>query len=347
VATFKRGNAWYYEFVFAGRRYRRSAGKSSTQKDAKNLEAAHRLRLVQNKAATKLGTSGAYTFADAFERWLSGEGARFLLDKRFHSRLKTIKPFLNGVRLVDGIEAAEELRSALTARGLGDITINRHLADVRRVLNLAYKWGWLREKLADRIQLNRSRNRRRVILTPEQVAALARAAKNSEVGRAIELTAYTGLRRGELLGLVPANFDGDCLVLWADQTKDRDDRRIPLPKPLRHLLTGGPIALTEQQLRRGWQQARRDTGLKHVQFRDLRHSYLTWGAKAGIPASVLQQLAGHQSLAMTQWYIDVAHGKHENEVAKLARWALGKKKGVSKSPRKHPQSDAQPARKQA
>ena len=55
MATFKRGSSWYHEFVFHGRRHRRSAAPGSTQAQAKALEAAHRLRLVQTKAARKHG----------------------------------------------------------------------------------------------------------------------------------------------------------------------------------------------------------------------------------------------------------------------------------------------------
>ncbi len=54
--------------------------------------------------------------------------------------------------------------------------------------------------------------------------------------------------------------------------------------------------------RSAWRSLRRAAGLPHLRFYDLRHQFVTELCEAGIPESVIRELAGHIDPAMTRWY---------------------------------------------
>jgi integrase len=51
----------------------------------------------------------------------------------------------------------------------------------------------------------------------------------------------------------------------------------------------------------GWDEFRKAAGISHRRFHDLRHSYVTRAAEAGVPAAVLQAQVGHVSNEMLRW----------------------------------------------
>jgi integrase len=55
-----------------------------------------------------------------------------------------------------------------------------------------------------------------------------------------------------------------------------------------------------------WDRFREAAGLAHRRFHDLRHSFITRAAEAGVPISVLKAQVGHVSVRMTDWYIHVS-----------------------------------------
>jgi integrase len=56
-----------------------------------------------------------------------------------------------------------------------------------------------------------------------------------------------------------------------------------------------------------WEQVRRKTGIEHRRFHDLRHSYITRAAEAGVPLPVTQAQVGHMSVQMVEHYTHICH----------------------------------------
>ena len=81
--------------------------------------------------------------------------------------------------------------------------MNRRLAIVRRLCNLAWKWGWVESQI--KIELLSGEKARHVYLSIPQVIKLAKAAPKSKWY--IILAAFTGLRESELLNLKQENPD--------------------------------------------------------------------------------------------------------------------------------------------
>ena len=55
-----------------------------------------------------------------------------------------------------------------------------------------------------------------------------------------------------------------------------------------------------------WDRFRKAAGLTHRRFHDLRHTYITRAAEAGVPISVLRAQVGHVSARMVEWYTHIS-----------------------------------------
>ena len=54
--------------------------------------------------------------------------------------------------------------------------------------------------------------------------------------------------------------------------------------------------------RKAWQNLRKAAGIPNFRFYDLRHLFVTELCEAGVPESVIRELAGHIDPAMTRHY---------------------------------------------
>jgi len=211
---------------------------------------------------------------------------------------------------------AEAVKQAGITAGLMPATINRRLAVLRRVANLAYRqWGWLDTSLGERIRLLPGERQRSVHLTPEEVQKLAATAPGKAVREAILLAAMSGLRKGELLSLKAADRVDGALSLG--ETKAGRPRVVPLPPEALDIPL--PIKLTVDELRVGFDIARAKAKLPHVRFHDLRRTYGTWLSNAGAPLAAIRDLLGHSNISVTSRYLATSTSDLRAAVNKLPR----------------------------
>ncbi len=263
---------------------------------------------------SQLGRAPRYSLEEALERWLTGEAVNLKSFDSIKEKVRQIYPHVRGRALADVVEVAEAVKSAGIARGSLPATINRRLAVLRRVANLAYRqWNWLDKPLGDRVRLLPGERARHIYLTPEQVKTLAAAAPG-RVGDAIILAACSGLRRGELLALKPENRRDGMLTLT--ETKNGRPRIVPLPPEARDIRL--PLDLTAAQFRFGFEAAREATGL-NVRAHDLRHTYASWLVQSGAGLTVVRDLLGHSSLAVTSRYSHLMTGDLVRAVERMAK----------------------------
>jgi integrase len=159
-----------------------------------------------------------------------------------------------------------------------------------------------------------------IAITPEQQAALLTAAKaNPDMHLAI-LLGLLGLRHSEILQLCRADFDHANKTLTIKRSKTAAGiRRIPLPDPVHNALLGRLVEIPQsphahifpgatdpnrprQGLERAWNKVRRETGLTHVRFHDLRHTAITTLCEAGVPDWTIRAYVGHVDDEMMKLY---------------------------------------------
>ena len=245
-----------------------------------------------------MGRTPGYSLEEALARWLTGEAASLKSHTDLIKKVRTIYPYAVGCALGEIVTVAERLKADALKAKAAPATVNRKLAILRRVARLAFRqWGWLSEPLGDRITLLPGERQRHVYLTPEQVQNIARRA-TPRIRDAILLAALTGLRRGELLKLTAADRQDGALVLG--DTKNGRPRIVPLPPEAAKIRL--PIGLSFDQLRHGWDDACAAAGVKGARFHDLRHTYASWLVQAGSSLTIVRDLLGHSSLAVTSRY---------------------------------------------
>jgi integrase len=95
-----------------------------------------------------------------------------------------------------------------------------------------------------------------------------------------------------------------------------------------HPHTGG--VLDHSALVRRYKKALSTAGVRDVRFNDLRHTFGTRMAAAGVPLRTLQEWMGHRDFKTTLIYADYAPAAHETEMAERA-FARGTNLGTNLS----------------
>ena len=149
-------------------------------------------------------------------------------------------------------------------------------------------------------------------------------------GVGVLLTAYTGLRLGELCGLQWQDVDVDAGLLHIQRTVERiaqigggtcltvqppktenSERWIPIPKemlrmlkpetkqPDSYLLTGGEIVPDPRAMQYRYKALLTRCGVRYRNFHCLRHSYATRCVERGVDVKSVSELLGHADVRTT------------------------------------------------
>ena len=300
MSVYKRGEIYWVHVAVGGLEVRRSA-RTKDKKKAEEYEARVRTRLYDDWHSQQTGTVPKRKFDEALERWLLGEAKALRGSKELIAHTRQVRPYVRGIWLTQGPDAADRMKATMLHQGLKPATINQRLAVIRRVLNLSFDWGWLKEPLGKKVKLLNPRNERHLYLTPQEVDALADAAGPAK--DAVLLAAYTGLRRGELLSIGPGNKVGDCIILDGN-TKSGKPRVVPLPAKVAHIAL--PLNLTANQLRVSFEKARTAIGRPDLHLHDLRHTYASLLIQSGASLTAVRDLLGHAHVGVTSRYSHLA-----------------------------------------
>ncbi|MHB8727633.1 MAG: tyrosine-type recombinase/integrase [Sulfuricaulis sp.] len=310
MPIFKRGGIWWVTVSFRGQRIRTSVGKRSTKAQAQELEA----KIRGDIHAGRVGRKPERLISEALLKWLDNECQQLKSAKKFESHARALLPFVAGKTLQQVHTVTEDIKRGLST--LSHATINRRLSILRRVTNIAHRqWGWLDVPLSHRINLLPENSARHLYLTREEVEQLAKSCKNKHARDMIRLAAFTGLRRGELLGLTAENVTEDCIRLDS-QTKTGRPRLIPVPREAKAILARLPLPISDSALRKQFEAARKAIKRPEIHFHDLRHTYASWLVQAGAPLTAVRDLLGHSTLSMTSRYAHLSPG-HLRAAVKL------------------------------
>lgn len=315
---------WNVRLQIGGQRIQRALGPAARKEDALQLEAQIRREALDDR----IGKAPARSLDEALARWIRDD-ASGLKDHAGHiAKARAIRPHCAGRRLDQIVEAAESVKADGARSKLKPATINRRLAILRRIANLAHnEWGWLDRPLGQRIKLLPGETARHTYLTPDQVEHLAQCCRHAATATAIRLAARTGLRQSEILR-ADTIMDG-CIVVDPETSKTGRPRLVPVPPDMDDIKL--PLGLTYATLRTYFEDARQAAGLAHVRFHDLRHTAASWWAQAGANLTILRDLLGHSTLAMTSRYAHLMTADLKRTAAKVAHKRRTKNKTPEKS----------------
>ncbi|WP_368506942.1 tyrosine-type recombinase/integrase [Bradyrhizobium lupini] len=129
---------------------------------------------------------------------------------------------------------------------------------------------------------------------------------------AIRLLIFTGARLGEILSAKWDQVDVDRRILFLPDSKT-GKKPIYLPETALAILDslprldGNPYIIAgsdgrRADLKRPWSVLRRAADLKGVRLHDLRHSFASYGAEAGLGLPIIGKLLGHTQPSTTNRY---------------------------------------------
>jgi integrase len=326
--TAKGARSFILNYRVGGRERRYTIGST----DEWSTSAARR-HALDWKAAIRQGrdplgeieeTRTALTVPDLADRF-----EREYLPRLRHSSQRLYLNTLNGSRDRKGIRAyfkhmkIEDLRHRDVeafhryVSGFAPTMANRSVAVLSKMMGLAVKWDLRADNPVRGIELNSEEKRERY-LTPAEIERLSTALAEDEDTQAadiIRLLLLTGARKGEVLSMRWADLDLDRGV-WvkpAASTKQKKLHRVPLSTGaidlLRSIEADGewvfPGRIDGQhraEIKYAWDRVRKAAGLPGFRIHDLRHTYASVLASAGLSLPVIGALLGHTQAQTTARY---------------------------------------------
>jgi integrase len=284
---------------------------------------------------------GRQPFGDYARAWLRDHprmGPRYRETCERNLRLHMVPLLDMPMRAITSPVVREWHASALRGGG-GRTSIQQSYRFLRAVMNTAIRDGVILRNPCNIPGAGADRAKERPIASPAQVAALIEAI-TPRYRAAVLLAAWCGLRRGEVLGLLPADIDlaaqtvtvrrsriellARPLAFDGDPKTDAAKRTVTIPPHVLPVLTehmttwSGPDRvfvgrdghpMRGDAIRQAFTRARRKVGMPDFRFHDLRHTGQTLAASTGATTKDLMRRLGHASPAAANRYLHAVDGR--------------------------------------
>jgi integrase len=329
---YRRNNSrfWWIQYYVSGRRVFESS-HSDRESVAKHLL---RQRLCEVAAGiAPPARAGRVTYEELRDALFADYAAN---SRKWLRKGKESNHYIGGVPELDkffgGYRVAnittDSIRSFIRKRqeeGAANGTINRSLALLRRMYRLAVQdrkiryvphFPMLREALPRKGFLEYADFQKLRMELPEYLRPIA------------TMGYYTGMRRGEILGLIWRNvrlLDGEIRL---DPGND-EPRTVPLVRELLEMLrieqqknpVGEFVFMRDRErigsFNKAWKSACKRSGLEGLLFHDLRRTGIRNLVRAGVPERVAMAISGHKTRAVFERYNIVSGRDLRDAVGKL------------------------------
>ena len=221
---------------------------------------------------------------------------RFISGVGLPNLTSTIISNFKTLRLVDG---------ARTTRY--DLALIRHCLEFARL-----EWGYYLPinpvDLVSKPKLNKPRDRRVSADDIDRLMHALRETKVTYLKPLILIALETGLRQGELIKLLWKDVDLDSRLLKVRDTKNGEDRVIPLSNKSLSILESLPrpgktvFNASHSSLQNAWKRLIKRSGLIDLHFHDLRHEAISRFIERGLTIPEAASISGHKALSMLLRY---------------------------------------------
>ncbi len=240
--------------------------------------------------------------------------------KTYRSFKKHLVPFFGPMKLTEvRPQHIVEYKRQRLVTGIRPATLNREISCLSKAFALAVReWEWVRENPCSRVSRERENNKRIRWLRGEEEARLMETCAE-EIKDIVVFAIHTGMRMDEILSLKWEEVSLSAKTATVSKSKNYEARTIPLDDEamavLRdrhrqraiHVLHVFPSStgtkLDGNNLRKIFRKALDDAGIKDFRFHDLRHTYGTRLAQAGVDIYTIAKLMGHKDIATTMRYL--------------------------------------------
>lgn len=330
MSVYKRGGVYWYEFWFKGRRVRETT-RLTNKTAALRMEAVKKADLAQGRVQRECPAFEVFV-NEEFLPWSKVQHRKRNTHKRYGVSAKPLVKFFCG-RMLDEITTADiEQFKVARLKQCSAAGVNRDLAALRFMLNFAVRQGYLRSNPFSGVKLlQEGPGQMRIVFPEEESQYLAHA--TPLLRDVAVLLLQTGMRPQEVYSIRGENVNLQDSFIFVPEGKSRFARRtIPLTEDAR--------AVLERRTRHGFLFPHRDdpsrpmtacrshdtvTRKLKFDFRlyDLRHTFGSRAAMAGVDLPTLKELMGHSHISLTMRYVHPTPQHKRDAIAKLSQFNRG------------------------
>lgn len=347
-ATFGRDKTYRIDVTLKGKRITRMAPNLTLAREIESSTKADLLRgeydITHHKAKKK-----PLTMAELWEKYLPWakqnkkswiDDVRYYrkhLEKRFGTKpLEEISAF-DLEKLKGGMKKSVSVRG----RPYAAQTIKHVLVIVRRLYNLARKWGLYEgENPASKVQMPRIDNQVTEYLTNEELSRLLAVLDNwpfDDSAAFVKFALFTGFRRGELFRLKWGDIDVERKILTLRAPKGGKTETIPLshaalsaiedlPRRSEYVFPG-KNGEQRTDFKGPWLRIRKAAGLPATfRFHGLRHHFASTLVSNGVDLAVVGKLLSHKQAQTTARYSHLLPGALKSAATKSGELLKPKRK---------------------
>ena len=333
MSLFRRGDVWWYEFWFAGRRIRESS-KSPSKTVAKGAEQKRKRELESGfNNFTDLRHERIRTFSDMADEYFDAYKLRLPQSARFAEyAIDHLKQLLGSKMLVDFNEAAViQYQNARLSEGAAPKSINEEVGFLLRILGdpgdlLRIR---LRKKKMLKLKVRQTVGKAYTPAEKDRMLEEARKARSPHIYPALTLALNAGMRDAEIRNLTweQIDFTKKFLAVGRSKTEAGEGRTIPLNSSLFEVLSDYSAWYREKfgevrsewyvfpfgkpspsdptrpvtTLKTAWNNVRTNAQVKG-RWHDNRHTLITDLAESGAGDQTIVDIAGHVSKQMLKHY---------------------------------------------
>ncbi len=321
MGIYKVKDSWYIDFYADGRRIRKAVG---SRKDAENALRALKTDILRGEYRFK--KDSRISFEDFAERYLEyGKINKKRSWQRDRWSIENLNSHFKG-KLFSKITPMqiEEYKKKRLEKVL-PATLNRELACLRHMFNLAKKWKVVYENPVNEVKFLQERKIEIRILTREEAERLIDVAPD-HLKPIIVIALNTGMRRGEILNLRWNDIDFDKYYIFIKEAKSGVARKVPMnslvAETLKDIKRESNFVFYNPKKRdrrknvyTAFKSACRKIGIPDFRFHDLRHTAATLMVMGGVDLVTVKEILGHSRIEMTMRY---AHPTPENKRKAIA-----------------------------
>jgi integrase len=345
VAIYKRGGVYWFHFIFDGRHIQKST-KTKDKAAARQIEAAYRVKLAKAEVGIeeKLPVPAFKEAMKDFLAWSKFEHARRSnTHRRYATSSKALLRYFKDAPLdritSDSVEQFKKWRlkqkGTRTKRSLRPATVNRELACLKILFN-RFKRIVPLNPVSEVKFLNEDNEQMRVLTLEEEKTYLLAASQ--PLRDIATLMVETGMRPEEVCRIRRENVHLEHGYLFNPYGKTKAaKRKVPLSDKAAHVIAkwleeakgiylfrgrgvgDAPIL----HVNRAHTSAVKRSNVRPFRLYDLRHTWASRAAMAGVDLVTLAAMLGHSKLAMVTRYCHPTEEHQFNAMRKVQNFIEG------------------------
>lgn len=326
MRIFKRGKSWYVDYLYKGKRTRKSVGRSKRVAELKLKDIELR---IAKKEHLGIDDERKILLKDFVKDYLEYSSANKTYEshRRDKTSLKNLIPVFGDLYLFKITTQMIEHYKSRRLNKVEPATVNRELSCLKHIYTKAIEWGYVKENPARKVKLLKEPVGRLRYLEMEDIHRLINSC-SKELRPIVLVALNTGMRKGEILNLKWENIDFKNRLMSLEKTKTNERRIIPMNdllfKTIKKLLRKSEYlfpyknnGIPLKNVRKSFASALKKANIEDFRFHDLRHTFASQLAMNGFNLITIKDLLGHKSLRTTMRYAHLSRSHLRDAVQKV------------------------------